>query len=195
MSQTYSTRQRPRSGGQVYSTRQPQHAAAPRPAVQSPPAVAVADPQVQGAAPQWPAAAPQVQGVLPQLPGVLAQAPGAAGVSLPVAAPAPEQQFTFALTGQGLPVAQRHTPNASGQVSVRGRAGAPAQVQASFTGLNPPRDPSSRPTLWLIHDLRVPADLSPADLAMLPRAAQGANMPGTVFTIDGKAPTSGWTVL
>lgn len=197
MSQTYSTRQRP-SGGQVYSSRPGAHTTAPGPVVTAGvPRVTVpvsAVPQTPGAV----ADLSQLQGLLQQLQGAV---PGlqAQGVSpqiqAAVAPPAPEQQLTFALSCQGLPAAQRHCPQATGQVSVRGRAGGPGTVQAGFTGLTPPRDPASRPTLWLIHDLRVPADLAPADLALLPRAVPGANMPGAVFTVDGKAPTSGWTVL
>lgn len=41
---------------------------------------------------------------------------------------------------------------------------------------------------WLVADLRVPRRLDAEDLERLPRATPDANRPGSIFTLDGKAP-------
>ncbi|MDB4894462.1 MAG: hypothetical protein JWN15_724 [Firmicutes bacterium] len=98
---------------------------------------------------------------------------------------------TFNLTTHGLPGAARIAPGgASGTLTVAARPGGGHSVTGTVQGVRPLTDPALRPVCWLIHDLTVPHDLSPADLAALPRGRTGTgNQPGTVFTIDGNAPT------
>jgi hypothetical protein len=63
-------------------------------------------------------------------------------------------------------------------------------VTGTVQGVRTLTDPVLRPVAWLIHDLTVPHDLTPADLAALPKGSAGTgNQPGGVFTIDGNAPT------
>jgi hypothetical protein len=175
MSQTYSTRQWELSGGKVYSSRVSQVTAQPqvRPSVSAVTAMPVAAPTLEAAAAR-----------------TLVPAVGA----LPVAAP--EQRFTFALSPQGTPAAGKIAPNASGNVSLVGDPGGTWRVTSTITGPARLPDPALVPALWLIHDLTVPADLHPDDLALLPKGRTGqGNQPGTVFTVDGNPPTGGRTVL
>ncbi|HWI64217.1 MAG TPA: hypothetical protein VNT75_20455 [Symbiobacteriaceae bacterium] len=166
MSQTFSTRDRDLSRGQLYSSRVT--SVTTQPAVR-PVALAVGAP----AAP--PAPAPAV-----------VEAP----VSPPVALP--EQSFTFLLSTQGIVPAPPTGAQATGTVTLKGRPGSACSVAATLNGLSPHRDPSIRPALWLIHDLTVPEDLVPADLTALPRGAGlTGNQPGAVFTIDGNPATYG----
>jgi hypothetical protein len=98
---------------------------------------------------------------------------------------------TFNLATHGLPAAAHIAPGgASGTLTVAARPGGGHSVTGTVQGVRPLTDPVVRPVGWLIHDLTVPHDLSPADLAALPRGRTGTgNQPGAVFTIDGNAPT------
>lgn len=79
-----------------------------------------------------------------------------------------------------------------GEVDLRPLADGSSLVRARAQSLPDSRDPDVRPTLWLLHDLRVPVDLAAADLARLPGSGAGTgNRPGQVFTLDGGPPESG----
>lgn len=118
------------------------------------------------------------------------QTAGAVRPAAPPASAVPEQRFSFQLSSQGLPPASLIAPGAEGSVTVAGPKGGAAQVVGRLTGLRPISDPVIRPTLWLIRDLIVPQDLSPADAALLPRGPGGTgNQPGATFTLDGNPPT------
>lgn len=164
---TFSTRQRELATGRVFSTRHQSAAAPPaRPGVTTPAAGASTAPPVS------PAVAPTAVGHPP--------------------APLAEQGYTFHLISQGGPVVSAFGAGAQGAVSLAGRPGGPWLVQGRLQGVRPVADPSVRPTLWLIHDLTVPHDLAPADLAALPRGTSGGgNQPGAVFTVDGNPATYG----
>ena len=117
-----------------------------------------------------------------------------APVSQETAAPSAPQAVPtlarFTLTGQGLPVAAQVAPQGSGIAAIMAPPGLPLQVTAALSGVLPPSDSAVRPALWLIHDLTVPQDLAPADLAALPKGAAGTgNQPGSLFTVDGNPPT------
>lgn len=80
----------------------------------------------------------------------------------------------------------------AGFVLLEGSPGAAYRVEAEVSGLPALPDPAVQPALWLVHDLTVPDDLSPADLAALPRGTGGGgNQPGAIFTLDGEPPTFG----
>lgn len=82
-------------------------------------------------------------------------------------------------------------PAVAAQGIVEISAGArPARVVARVTGLGP-LPPGTVLTVWLLHDIVVPASLDPADLAALPRLAAGVNAPNSVFTVDGQPSTVG----
>lgn len=164
MSSTYSTAKREKAAGQVFSTLR-MAAAAPPPA-------------------RPPVEPPRARAVPPQSPPALLR-------GLPSGAPG-TKRFTFALAPLGLPLPTPVLPDAKGQVTLTGRLGDSYRVEAQFTGLLPPPDPAIQPALWLMHDLTVPTDLNPADLAALPKGMTGAgNWPGDVFTLDGNPPTYG----
>ncbi|MFZ5823203.1 MAG: hypothetical protein ACOY94_02475 [Bacillota bacterium] len=104
------------------------------------------------------------------------------------------KRFGFRLSPEGLPGASTIFPEVTGRVALEGSPGGPFQVEGHLSGLPAAPDPAIGPVLWLIHDLTVPVDLAPADLAALPRGAAGSgNQPGTVFTMDGNPPTYGPT--
>lgn len=104
----------------------------------------------------------------------------------------PAQQFRFTLSGDGLPAAAQVAPGATATVTLEGQPGSPMAVTGSLTGLRPLGDPAITPTLWLIHDLTVPFDLAPTDMAQLARGSAGmGNLPGSIFTVDGLPPTYG----
>ncbi len=109
----------------------------------------------------------------------------------PSPAPAkPSPAFQFVLSGLGLPYGSQAGLSASGIVQLREIHGSACKVMATIQALRPPSDPSVRPVFWLIHDLLVPSDAAPADVAALARGASGTgNRPGSVFTLDGNAPT------
>lgn len=70
----------------------------------------------------------------------------------------------------------------------RGSACLRLQVQ----GLRPVAPAQAQYAIWLLHDLHVPLDLPPEDLALLPRGPLGTgNAPGGCFTLDGQAPVQG----
>lgn len=182
MSQTYSTRQRETDGGRYFSTRQGRPEPPPptgngtvllTPGLVPPPAVSPAPAPVAAPAP-----AP-----------ILAQAQ-AHMPSVPVLGPTVTYKFT--LSGQGMPTAQRIAPGATGTVTLTGRPGGAFAVDSTITGPARVPDSSMHPALWLIHDMPVPEDIDPADLAQLPRGRGGTgNQPGGVFTMDGNPPTYG----
>lgn len=218
MSQTYSTRQQDRGSGRVYSAPQSRvtmlsvrpggpaggagavlQPAAPSPAVPAPeqgPAAQAAVPvqvPVQMMAPmpmQVPMAMPMPMPAAVQVPGQMPFQSATADLEAAPPAVQPPLFARFTLTGQGLPNAAQWAPGSYGVVAVTGQPGAPLTVSAAVAGLRPPSDPAVRPVLWLIHDLTVPADLSPADLVLLPKGGNGAgNRPGGLFTLDGNPPT------
>lgn len=166
MSQTYSTRNRDQSRGQVFSSRTTVVQALAHPSVPSLTETAAAAP-----APAPVPAAP----VLPAAPVTV-----------------PEQRFTWSLSALGIVPAPPLGSRATGTVALAGRPGAAPMVTATLSGLQPHRDPAIRPALWLICDLTVPVDLAPADLAALPRGpGLTGNRPGSHFTVDGNPPTYG----
>ncbi len=170
MSQTYSTLQRDAAGGRVYSSRQSQVTVLP----------AGQGPTVQRVVPTPPAPAAAPQG---------SPAPTRNPVASVAAVEAPviSKQFTLGPTGQK--AAAQIGPQASGRVGLTGNA-----VTAEIAGVNPLRDQAVQPTLWLVADLTVPTDLSPQDLAALPKGSTGTgNQPGTVYTMDGNPATYGPT--
>lgn len=163
MSQTYSTVNRDMAVGRVYST---QRTAGSRPPAPRRPAQQAVPLRHQAQQP-----------VVPR-----AQAP----------AVPPLLRFTFPLNCANLPAASRAFPGCTGSVALEGRAGEPFQVDGQIAGLPPGPDPAIEPALWLIHDLTVPTNLDPADLAGLPRGPSGTgNQPGSVFTLDGGPATYG----
>ncbi len=81
-------------------------------------------------------------------------------------------------------------PAAAARGTVEIRTEAPVRVVARVTGLGQ-LPPGTVLTVWLLHDLTVPTTLDQADLATIQRLAPGANLPGTVFTVDGQLPTVG----
>lgn len=219
MSQTYSTLQREVSSERVYSSGRsrgkrghqqpgarvisvravpiaPQAAPVERLA----PVAAPVDPPVQQSVAAQPATAQPAFAVPAGLPAAVQAAlaavlPSAGAAFPPETLTAAVPSATFALTSQGLPAAAKFAPNATGVVTVSGAPGQPLSVTGSLTGLQPLSDQSIRPTLWLIHDLAVPTDLNPADVAQLPRGSAGfGNQPGSVFTLDGNPPTGGCTI-
>lgn len=114
---------------------------------------------------------------------------GHQAVATPIAQPAspppaaPAWQFTLSSQGQG--AAAQIGPEAAGRLAL-----AEAAITAQIGGVRPIRDRAIVPTLWLVHDLTVPLDLAPQDLAALPRGATGTgNQPGAVFTLDGNPAT------
>ncbi|HWI52869.1 MAG TPA: hypothetical protein VNT01_12095 [Symbiobacteriaceae bacterium] len=169
MSQTFSTRDRDLNRGQLYSSRVTSVTSLP----------------------QGPAL-PERTVTFAVAPQAVAPAPAAA----PAPTPAPEQRFSFALSAQGIVPAPPTGSTAAGSVAIVGRPGLAHTVTATLNSFKPHRDPAIRPALWLIHDLTVPADLAPADLAALPRGVGlTGNRPGAVFTVDGNPATSGATIL
>jgi hypothetical protein len=65
-------------------------------------------------------------------------------------------------------------------------------VAGEVSGLSGPLPPGTKLFAWLLRDLKVPADLDPRDLALLPHGDGGSgNQPGSVFTLDGLQPASG----
>jgi len=171
VTETFSTRQRDVSSGQLFSSRYSRVAPSPT----------ASRSLIGPAASRGTAAAP------PAAPA-LTPVPAAAPV------PLPEQSFSFNLTGQGQPAAAKLGEALSGVVSLKGRPGSAYSVTATLAGMPPIQDPAITPTLWLLHDLPVPLDLSPLDLAQLPHGPSGLqNQPGAVFTLDGNPPTYGST--
>ena len=168
MSQTYSTRQKEFSGGKLFSSRYTTVAVSPAPPPQ-----------------------PEAPRAVPTRAVAQEAEPPAPVPQRPVPEPV-EQSHTFALSGAGLPQAKRIAPAGYGTVVVKGRPGQPFAVTGTISGLTSLKDPALQPTLWLIHDLAVPRDLAPEDLARLPKGAYAtANLPGTPFTVDGNLPTYG----
>jgi hypothetical protein len=106
---------------------------------------------------------------------------------LPPPVASPVQPFRFLMTGQGLPGAMRLGAVPSGEVLLTGRPGEGYAIAGSIYGMPGITDRTMRPTLWLLHDLTVPLNLDPSDLAALPRG----NQPGFVFTQDGRPPSYG----
>lgn len=190
MAQTYSTLRRDAADGRIYSSQYSSvtvlpptgkaRGLRPQPLMTNPnPAATEALLAPQQAPPQVaPAAAPD----LPATP----TAPAAAE---PAGSPA--RRLTFTLGSQGLPPVARIAPGgATGSITISGSPGEPYRVTGSIQGIRPLTDPAMRPVLWLIHDLTVPYDLSPADRAALPRGTSGiGNQAGAQFTIDGSPPT------
>ncbi|HEY3367890.1 MAG TPA: hypothetical protein VGK74_22760 [Symbiobacteriaceae bacterium] len=193
MSQTYSTRERDRGGGQAFSSPQSRVTVLslkPGGAVGTAGMVAVPVSQAASPGSSYPPAPPFPQPWPAALPLQPAPAVQVGPAVLQEVQPAPLPGFRFTLTGQGLPAAAQLAPGGMGVVVVAGPSGGPLQVSSALTGVWPLADPSLHPVLWLIHDLTVPVDLAPADLAALPKGAAGVgNLPGTVFTLDGNPPT------
>lgn len=106
---------------------------------------------------------------------------------VPPPPPPAAAQFRFLMTSQGLPGLTRIGAAPTGEVILTGRPGEGYAVAGSLYGMPALPDRSLAPTLWLLHDLTVPLDLSPADLAALPRG----NQPGLLFTQDGRPPSFG----
>ncbi|MFZ5814079.1 MAG: hypothetical protein ACOY93_02075 [Bacillota bacterium] len=136
--------------------------------------------------------------VTPTVPRSRAALPSAAPAPAPQApapqAPAlpPTRRRSFQLNPMGRPGARQGQPGLTGAVRLEGRFGEPYRVEGLLAGLPPSPDPAVQPVLWLIHDLTVPTDLDPADLAALPRGSGGSgNQPGSIFTLDGNPPTYG----
>lgn len=126
--------------------------------------------------------------------------PVASPVSRPVARPVPQPRATQVATPSHHmafrlgSVLGDHLPGSapSGSVRLTGRPGEAYQVEAELHGIAAPPDPQLQPTLWLIHDLVVPREIHPQDLALLPKGQTGwGNQPGGPFTIDGNPPTYG----
>ncbi len=104
----------------------------------------------------------------------------------------PPVRWIFHLTGEHVPVPGRSQPGASGTVTVQRQSDGTWRVVGQVAGMSPLADPAIRPVLWLIHDLPVPVDLSPQDLAQLPKGRLGVgNQPGEIYTLDGNPPTYG----
>lgn len=102
--------------------------------------------------------------------------------------PAPAaQQYRFLMTSQGLPGLARLGAAPTGEVLLTGRPGEGYAIAGSLYGMPPLSDRSLVPTLWLLHDLTVPLDIAPADLAALPQG----NQSGLLFTQDGRPPSFG----
>lgn len=178
MSQTFSTLQRDVASGRVFSSRQgrvtvlPTGSKVPAHLLPQPPAA-------------QPVAAPSPSLQTPSLQTPSLQAPF-------VPAPTAVRGYRFALAAQGLSAAAQVGQNGYGTVTVLPVPGGSYGVSASLAGVRPLNDPAVLPTLWLIHDLTVPADLNPADLASLPKGPDGTgNHPGSTFTLDGTRPTYG----
>lgn len=130
----------------------------------------------------------------PPSPRPAAQQPAAQQPAVAAAQPSaqPGYHFRFTLSGDGLPAAAQLAQGAAATVSIQGQPGSPPAVTGSLTGLRPLGDPAITPTLWLIHDLIVPFDLAPADMAQVARGPSGmGNLPGAIFTVDGLSPTYG----
>lgn len=85
-----------------------------------------------------------------------------------------------------------------GRVELRPMHDGTLLVRARAEGISVPPDPAVRPTLWLLHDLRVPEDLPGPDLSRLQAAGPGtSNRPGQIFSLEGgpAEPGSGFGVV
>lgn len=169
MSQTFSTVNRDMAAGRVYST---------QPSVRSAP----------------PARRPIVlPGSAPTRTPMPASVPALTAATVaPAPAVPPSRRFSFRLGPMAPLQVKAAFPEVVGMVALEGREGEAHQVAGQLSGLPPVPDPAIQPALWLIHDLTVPTDLAPADLAALPKGSTGTgNQPGAVFTMDGNPPTYG----
>lgn len=152
-------------------------------------------PQPAASTPSGAPSAP-VTGVAPaHAPSVSAAAPPA----LAEPAPAPDCLLARAeLSPLACPPGPLVAPGglaagATGSLGLVDLAGAPGLgLQVQVQGLRPLPAAQAQYALWLLHDLVVPADLAPEDLALLPRGPLGTgNLAGSAFTLDGQPVAQG----